>query len=119
MYSLLTDFRDGDNVVTTEMEHNSNYVPWHGMCREILPRLGRRAECRLARFDPLTGELDLDHLASLIDARTKLVCATGASTDGPAAHVAVSCAAGHHFRMAADRLPPASTRRTSWATSTA
>jgi cysteine desulfurase / selenocysteine lyase len=61
------------------MEHNSNYVPWHGLCREILPRLGRRAECRLARFDPVTGELDLDHLASLIDARTKLVCCTGAS----------------------------------------
>ena len=79
MYSLLTEFRDGDNVVTTMMEHNSNYVPWHGLCREILPRLGRRVECRLARFDPVTGELDLDHLASLIDARTKLVCCTGAS----------------------------------------
>ncbi len=24
MYSLLTEFRDGDNVVTTTMEHNSN-----------------------------------------------------------------------------------------------
>jgi cysteine desulfurase / selenocysteine lyase len=79
MYSLLTEFRDGDNVVTTLMEHNSNYVPWYGMCREILPRLGRRVECRLARFDPVTGELDLDHLASLIDERTKLVCCTGAS----------------------------------------
>ena len=79
MYSLLTEFRDGDNVVTTLMEHNSNYVPWYGMCREILPRLGRRVECRLARFDPVTGELDLAHLASLIDARTKLVCCTGAS----------------------------------------
>jgi len=79
MYSLLTEFRDGDNVVTTLMEHNSNYVPWHAMCREILPRLGRRVECRLARFDPDTGELDLEHLSSLIDARTKLVCCTGAS----------------------------------------
>ena len=79
MYSLLTEFRDGDNVVTTMMEHNSNYVPWHAMCREILPRFGRRVQCRLARFDPVTGELDLDHLASLIDARTKLVCCTGAS----------------------------------------
>jgi cysteine desulfurase / selenocysteine lyase len=29
MYALLTEFRDGDNVVTTAMEHNSNYVPWH------------------------------------------------------------------------------------------
>jgi cysteine desulfurase / selenocysteine lyase len=36
-------------------------------------------QCRLARFDPDSGELDLDHLASLIDARTKLVCCTGAS----------------------------------------
>jgi cysteine desulfurase/selenocysteine lyase len=79
MYSLLTEFRDGDNVVTTMMEHNSNYVPWHAMCREILPRLGRRVECRLARFDPGTGQLDLDHLESLVDARTKLVCCTGAS----------------------------------------
>jgi cysteine desulfurase/selenocysteine lyase len=79
MYSLLTEFRDGDNVVTTLLEHNSNYVPWHALGREILPRLGRRVECRLARFDPVTGELDVAHLASLIDARTKLVCCTGAS----------------------------------------
>ena len=79
MYSLLTEFRDGDNVVTTLMEHNSNYVPWYAMCREILPRFGRRVQRRLARFDPVSGELDLDHLASLIDARTKLVCCTGAS----------------------------------------
>jgi hypothetical protein len=27
------------------------------------------------------------------------------STDGPVPHVAVSCAGGHHYRMAADRLP--------------
>jgi len=79
MYSLLTEFRNGDNVVTTTMEHNSNYVPWYAMCREILPRLGRRVHYRLARFDLRTGELDLDHLASLIDSRTKLVCCTGAS----------------------------------------
>src|SRR5689334_12589340 len=79
MYSLLTEFRNGDNVVTTLMEHNSNYVPWHALCRQVLPRMGRRVECRLARFDPATGELDLDHLASLIDRRTKLVCCTGAA----------------------------------------
>ena len=79
MYSLLTEFRDGDNVVTTTMEHNSNYVPWYALCREVLPRLGRRVHYRLARFDRDTGELDLAHLASLIDKRTKLVCCTGAS----------------------------------------
>ncbi|MFF2484980.1 aminotransferase class V-fold PLP-dependent enzyme [Microbacterium sp. NPDC058062] len=79
MYSLMADFRDGDNVVTTLMEHNSNYVPWYALCREILPRFGLRVECRLARFDHETGELDLEHLASLVDARTKLVCCTGGS----------------------------------------
>jgi len=79
MYSLLTEFQPGDNVVMTMMEHNSNYVPWYGLCREILPKLGRQVEYRLARFDPDTGELDYAHLASLIDRRTKLVCCTGAS----------------------------------------
>src|SRR3954467_1653670 len=79
MYSLLTEVRDGDNIVTTTMEHNSNFVPWYAMCSEILPRFGRRAECRVARFDHATGRLDLDHLAQLVDARTKLVACTGAS----------------------------------------
>src|SRR3954449_8191593 len=79
MYSLLTEFRDGDNVVTTMLEHNSNFVPWYALCREILPRFGRRVECRVARFDPATGALDLEHLATLVDRRTKLVCCTGAS----------------------------------------
>jgi cysteine desulfurase/selenocysteine lyase len=61
------------------MEHNSNYVPWYGLCRDILPGFGRHVEYRIARFDPETGALDLSHLASLIDERTKLVCCTGAS----------------------------------------
>ncbi len=79
MYSMLTEVRDGDNIVTTMMEHNSNYVPWHALCREILPKLGRRVQLRIAGFDPVTGELDLAHLDSLIDSRTKLVCCVGAS----------------------------------------
>jgi cysteine desulfurase/selenocysteine lyase len=100
MYSSLTEFRDGDNIVTTMMEHNSNYVPWFALCRDILPRLGRRVQHRLARFDPVTGELDLDHMASLIDARTKIVCCTGASnflgTKNPLAEVrALASASGY------------------------
>ena len=27
------------------------------------------------------------------------------STDGPVDHIVLHCAAGHHFRMAAERLP--------------
>ncbi len=79
MYSLLTEFRDGDNVVTTRMEHNSNYVPWYGLCHEILPRLGKTVECRIVDFDRGSGELDLNQMADLVDSHTKLVCCTGAS----------------------------------------
>ncbi len=100
MYSLMGEFRDGDNVVTTMMEHNSNFVPWYALCHDILPRFGRRVECRVARFDPRTGELDLDHLAALVDARTKLVCCSGASnffgTKNPLAAVrAIADASGY------------------------
>ena len=43
-------------------------------------------------------------------------CFSLPSTDGPVEHVALHCTAGHHFRMAADRLParpprPQATRR--------
>lgn len=79
MYSLMTEFKDGDNVVTTYMEHNSNYVPWYGLTHEILPKFGINVECRLAKFDLETGRLDIDHLKSLVDNRTKIVCCTGAS----------------------------------------
>ncbi len=79
MYSLMTEFKDGDNVVTTLMEHNSNYVPWYGLCKEILPKFGVNVEYRLAKFDKETGELNLAHLRSLVDERTKLICCTGAS----------------------------------------
>src|SRR3989339_479267 len=79
MYSLLTEFKDGDNVVTTFMEHNSNYVPWYGLCQEILPKLGINVEYRIVKFDKETGLLDLEHMKSLVDKKTKLVCCTGAS----------------------------------------
>jgi hypothetical protein len=36
---------------------------------------------------------------------------TLASTDGPVAHVAVSCLSGHHYRMPAAKLPGVSIRR--------
>jgi len=79
MYSLMTEFKDGDNVVTTYMEHNSNYVPWYALSKEILKKFGVNVECRIAKFNKKTGELDLDHLKSLVNERTKIICCTGAS----------------------------------------
>lgn len=79
MYSLMTEFKDGDNIVTTYMEHNSNYVPWYGLCKEILPKFGINVEYRIVKFNLDNGELDLNHLKSLVDQRTKIVCCSGAS----------------------------------------
>lgn len=64
--------RRGDNVVTTIMEHHSNFVPWQRLCKK------RGAEFRVA---PLTkeGKLDLKKFYSLVNKRTKLVAVTHAS----------------------------------------
>lgn len=79
MYSLITEFRDGDNIVTTYMEHNSNYVPWYALCKEIAPKFGLNLEYRLVEFDKETGELDLEDFKKKVDDRTKIICCTGAS----------------------------------------
>ena len=56
----------GDEIVISEMEHHSNLVPWQ--------LLAARSGARL-RYVGLTdqGQLDLDHLASLLGSRTRVV----------------------------------------------
>ena len=56
----------GDNLVVTRLEHHANFVPWQQLA------LATGAEFRIAELGP-GGTIDLDHLASLIDARTKVV----------------------------------------------
>ena len=73
-YAVYRTLRPGGNAVTTEYEHYANVSPW----LELKSR-GFVDEVRFARFDPETYELDLDHLASLVDSRTRLVSVTGAS----------------------------------------
>ncbi|MFA6896684.1 MAG: aminotransferase class V-fold PLP-dependent enzyme [Patescibacteria group bacterium] len=79
MYSLMTEFKNGDNIITTYMEHNSDYVPWYALTKEILPKFGINVECRLVKYNTKTGKLDLNHLKSLVDKKTKLICCVGAS----------------------------------------
>ncbi len=59
----------GDLVVTTEMEHHSNLIPWQEACRRTGAELG---------VTPLTerGELDLDGFRQLMQRRPKLVAVT-------------------------------------------
>lgn len=63
----------GDEVVVSRLDHDANIRPW------ILAAERVGATVRWAEFDPSTAELDLDGLASLIGARTRLVAVTGAS----------------------------------------
>lgn len=56
----------GDEIVVSDMEHHSNLVPW----QMLAARNGARL--RHARLTD-DGRLDLDHLAGLLGARTKVV----------------------------------------------
>jgi cysteine desulfurase/selenocysteine lyase len=56
----------GDEVVVTALEHHANFVPWQ--------QLARRRGARL-RICPITreGEIDVDALAGMLGARTRIV----------------------------------------------
>lgn len=63
---------EGDNVVVSHIEHHSNIVPWQ------LATERKGAELRVIPVDD-RGELELDKLDALVDARTKVVAVTQAS----------------------------------------
>jgi len=62
----------GDDIVTTEMEHHANLIPW----QELAARTG--ANLRVIPVDD-DGALRLDELSSYITERTRLVAATHVS----------------------------------------
>lgn len=78
MRGLEYQFRDGDNVVVSALEHNSNYVPWYALSQNGA-KVGKNLEVRLVEFDPRTGQPNLRQLQRLVDRKTKLVGMTGAS----------------------------------------
>jgi cysteine desulfurase / selenocysteine lyase len=62
----------GDEVITTIMEHHSNFVPWQQMCIET------GASLKVAGINQ-SGELDVDGLKSLVNGNTKLIAMTHVS----------------------------------------
>lgn len=64
--------KPGDEVITTIMEHHSNFVPWQLICEEMGVVL------RVSNILP-DGELDLENLYSLINDRTKIIALTHVS----------------------------------------
>ena len=57
---------EGDDVIVTEMEHHSNFVPWQMMCER------RKAHFRVVPFDE-NGELRLDVLEMMLSEKTRIV----------------------------------------------
>ena len=66
------NLRPGDEIVTTEMEHHSDLVPWQRVTEE------RGATLRFLRLGD-DGKLDLDEIDSVINERTRLVSIVHAS----------------------------------------
>ncbi|HKK51264.1 MAG TPA: cysteine desulfurase [Myxococcota bacterium] len=62
----------GDEIVLTTMEHHANIVPWQMLCER------KGAKIRVARVTD-EGELDVEHLESLLGPRTKLLAFTQVS----------------------------------------
>ncbi len=64
---------EGDEVIVTELDHHANVAPWRAL------EVDRGIVVRTARMICETGQLDYDHLASLVNDRTKLIAVGGAS----------------------------------------
>lgn len=71
--TLARDFKPGDEIVVTRLDHDANVAPWVALARET------GALVQVADIDLETCTLDLDHLHSLITTRTKLVAVGYAS----------------------------------------
>jgi selenocysteine lyase/cysteine desulfurase len=61
-------------VVVTDYEHYANVSPWLE-----LEQRGVVKEVRFAKFNPTDGQLDLSHLESLLDEKTRVVSVAGVS----------------------------------------
>lgn len=62
------NLKEHDEIVTTEMEHHSNIVPWQMLAKE------RGVKVRFISTIPEQGILDLGVAKKLISKKTKLVC---------------------------------------------
>ena len=71
--ALARQWGPGDRIVVSRLDHDANVTPWVRAAAE------RGAEVVFADIDTTDVTLDLGHLASVVDERTRLVAVTGAS----------------------------------------
>lgn len=84
--ALARTWRPGDEIVVTQLDHDANFTPWKLAARDA------GATLRVVRVRTEDCTLDLDHLRSLINSRTRLVavgCASNSvGTINPVAQIA-------------------------------
>jgi cysteine desulfurase family protein (TIGR01976 family) len=71
--SLARDWREGDELVLSRLDHDANVTPW------LMAAQDRGMTVRWIDFDPETGVLALDALPDILGPRTRLVAVGGAS----------------------------------------
>src|SRR5918998_706635 len=71
--ALQATWREGDEIVVTQLDHDANIRPWAQAAR----RAG--VTVRTAAVDPQTAELPVEEMRALFGERTKLVALTAAS----------------------------------------
>ncbi len=61
--------KEGDEILTTELEHHSNYVPWHFL---------RQKKGAIIKFAPVNdkGEVEIDEIKKLLNSKTKIIAIT-------------------------------------------
>ena len=68
-YSL--DLKPGDEIIISQMEHHSNFVPWQ--------QVAKRKKLKIHYLEIEEGKLKLDHLEKLLNENTKVVALTHVS----------------------------------------
>lgn len=84
---LARAWKEGDEIVVTELDHHANVAPWHAIARD------RGLVVRTVAMDTRTFRHDPDALAAAIGPRTRLVAIGAASNAlGSITDVAAVCA---------------------------
>jgi cysteine desulfurase family protein (TIGR01976 family) len=71
--TLAKQWRPGDEVIVTKMDHDANIRPW------VQAAEARNVRVRWAEFDRTTGEMPVEAITSLLTERTRVVAITAAS----------------------------------------
>jgi cysteine desulfurase/selenocysteine lyase len=92
--SFVRTMQPGDEIITTEVEHHSNYIPWH------LQRKFNGAVIKFLKLDD-QHQINIDELESLITDKTKIIAITHLSnTTGQIIDIKRVCEIAHKHGVA-------------------